>query len=491
MARNSKGGQGQEWMGRPREKALLLEVSADWIKLLEVTGDRHGGLTLTRVHIEAVDRETVVSDSLAAALKNGFSRLPVHSCIPRQLVNVRLLELPSTEPAEIADMVELQVGRQTPYSLNEILSGYKTLGVIRQGTYTRVMLVIAQRSIIRERYYSIEAAGLSVARMTVSSEGVLNWFLYRTRTEAPEKLVALLDVDSFFTHMIVVQHRKVVFTKSILWGAKQTSEGLDGFVQRVREAFQSCAEALRGEAIEAVTLSGAGIRIEGLAEAVGQAISIPCTKADCLDDVKPGKGCGNVRDERYATASLTGLIGMALAPNLLDFDFVPDVVRLREQLVRRSKVWSAMAALLVTSMVCASLYGLLAVGYRLGERDRLKAEAGALEGPAVDVERMLEVIRATRERQDSRFLPERLLPVIHRSLPELVYLESLTIDAGRRQIAMSGTAPSRKDIRELIRLLEESPFFAGVEEGGRTAMGKDERFSFQATGRFEEDMRND
>jgi len=107
------------------------------------------------------------------------------------------------------------------------------------------------------------------------------------------------------------------------------------------------------------------------------------------------------------------------------------------------------------------------------------------------VERMLEVIRATRERQDSRFLPERLLPVIHRSLPELVYLESLTIDAGRRQIAMSGTAPSRKDIRELIRLLEESPFFAGVEEGGRTAMGKDERFSFQATGRFEEDMRND
>jgi Tfp pilus assembly protein PilN len=56
---------------------------------------------------------------------------------------------------------------------------------------------------------------------------------------------------------------------------------------------------------------------------------------------------------------------------------------------------------------------------------------------------------------------------------------------------MSGTAPSRRDIREFIRLLEESPFFTGVEEGGRTTMDKDERFSFQATGRFEEDMRND
>jgi len=490
MAKHSKGGQTRDWTGSPRDKALLLEVSADWIKLIEVSGGR-GGVTLSRVHIESVDRETGISDSLAAALKGGFSRLPVLSCIPRQLVNVRLLELPSTETVEIADMVELQVGRQTPYSLNEILSGYKVLGAIRQGTYTRVMLVIAQRSIVRERYYAIEAAGLSVERMTISSEGVLNWFLYRTRTEAPEKVVALLDVDSFFTHMIVVQHRKVVFTKSLLWGAKQAAEGLDAFVQRVKEAVQSCNEALRGVTIEAVTVSGAGIHIAGIEEAVGTALSVPCGKADCLDDVKLGKGCGKVRDERYATASLTALIGMALAPNLLDFDFMPDVVRLRELLVRRSRIWSAMAALLLAAMVAASLYGMLAAGYRLNTRDRLKAEADGLRSRAVRVERMLEVIRATRERQDARFLPERLLPVIHRSLPEHVYLDTLNIDTGRKQITMSGTAPSRRDIRELIRLLEESPFFMGVEEGGRTAMDRDERFTFQVTGRFEEGMRND
>lgn len=489
MAGKSKGG--EEWTGRPRDKALLLEVSADWIKLIEVTANRGGQVTLARAHLEPVVQETVVADSLAAALKAGFSRLPVLSCIPRQLVNVRLLELPSIETAEIDDMVELQVGRQTPYSLNEILSGYKALGAIRQGTYTRVMLVIAQRSIVRERYYAIEGAGLSVERMTVSSEGVLNWFLYRMRKEAPGKLVALLDVDSFFTHMIVVQHRKVVFTKSILWGAGQVGEGVEPFVQRVREAVQSCGEALRGERIETVTLSGAGIHIDGLDEAIGQALSVPCTKANCLDDVKLGKGAGELRDKRYATASLTALIGMALAPDRLDFDFMPDVVRLREQLVRRSRMWSVMAALLVTAMVCGSLYGMLAVGYRLRERERLKAAADARQGQAVDVERMLEVIRAARERQDSRFLPERLLPVIHRSLPEHVYIESLNIDTGRRQIAMSGTAPSRRDIRELIRLLEESPFFAGVEEGGRTVMNPDGRFTFQATGRFEEDMRND
>lgn len=486
MARQNKSSRNLEWAGVPRDKALLLEVSSDWIKLIEISRVR-GKLTLSRAHIEAVTGQTVVSESIRDAIARGkFSSSPVLACIPRQLVNVRLLELPSVQPSEIADMVELQIGRQTPYSLNEILSGCKSLGVVRQGTYTRVMLVIAQRSIVRERYYAIEAAGLSAERVTVSSEGVLNWFLYRTRAYTPETLSALLDVDSFFTHMIVVQHQKVVFTKSILWGAGQSAEGLDIFVQRVKEAFQSCGEALRGEKIVSVTVSGAGISLKGIDEVLSKELSISCRKADCLEDVVIDKGCEKVRDPLYATASLTALVGMALAPNLLDFNFVPDVVRLRGQIVWRARAWSAMAGLLLTAMVCMSLYGMLAAGYRLERRNRLKAEADGLENRMVRVERMLEVIRATQGRQDSRFLPERLLPVIHNCMPVNVYLDTLDIDEVRSRVTMSGTAPSRKDIRELIRMLEESPLFVGVEEGGRTAMDRDERFAFQVVGRFEE-----
>lgn len=488
MANRNNGIRNSAWVARPRDKALLLEVSADWIKLIEVTGDRRGRLTLTKIHIEPVDHKTVIAESLKHALKSGFNRMPVLASIPRQLVNVRLLELPSTDPVEIADMVELQIGRQTPYSVSEILSGHKILGTIRQATYTRVMLVIAQRSIVRERFYAMEAADLPVERLTVSSEGVFNWFLNRTREESPEKVLALFDVDSFFTHMIVVQHRKIVFTKSILWGASQAEEGFDGFVQQIRESIQACTESLHGETIASITLSGAGPRIDGLGETLAEATGLACTKADCLDDVKLKRGCGTPRDQRYTTASLTSLIGMALAPDQLDFDFVPDVVQLRRQLRNRSRMWAAMAATLATTMVCASLYGILSIGYRLHKRDKLMQQANAIKQQAVDVERMLEVIRATRERQNARFLPERLLPSIHRCLPKQVYIEELSIDAGNRQISMSGTAPSRKDIREFIRQLEESVFFVGVEEGGRTAMNQDERFSFQVTGRFEEAM---
>lgn len=488
MAKRSKGNQVQEWTGAPDNKAVLLEVSSDWIKLMEVSGGR-AGVTLLRVHLEPVDHETVISERLQKALTGGnFSRLPLTTCIPRQLVNVRLLELPSVEPTEIRDMVELQIGRQTPYALHEILSGFKPMGAIRQGTYTRVMLAIVQRSLVRERFYAIEAAGYSVRQMSISSEGVLNWFLYHTRDDAQERVSVLLDVDSFFTHMIVIQHRKVIYTKSILWGAKMLSEGLDVFVQRVKEAFHSCAESLRGTAVESVTVSGAGVYLEGVESVLSSALSLPCQKADCLEDLRSGREREALRDARYATASVTALVGMALAPNLLDFNFVPDVVRLREQIGTQARRWSTAAAFLLTAMVSASLYGMLAAGYRLNALSDEKATADGLQRRVVRVERMLEVIRATRERVDSRFLPEHLLPVIHQSIPKDVYLESLELDIGRRRFSMGGVAPSRRDIRELIRMLEESPYFTGVEEGGRTAMDRNERFTFQVVGRFKEEQ---
>ncbi len=489
MAKRSSRQEAAGWAGKPLDKVLLLEVSGDWIKLLEVSGGR-GGVTINRAHLEPVDLEGSVAESLIAAIRREkFSVRPVIACIPGQRVNVRLLELPSTDPVEIHDMVELQVGRQTPYSVSEILSSAKTLGLTRQGTYTRVMLSIVQRSLVRERYYAIEQAGLAAKQMTISSEGVLNWYLYRTRNDDPEQVTALLDVDSFFTHMVVVQHHKVIFTKSILWGAKQVGDGLEPFVQRVREAFQSCGEALRDTAIQSVTVSGAGGRMEGLVTTLGEALALPCQPADSLEDVRLDKESAKLRDERYAGVSLTALIGMALAPNLLDIHFVPDVVWMRGLIQERTRMWAGMAGFAAAVMLAASLYGMLATGYRLNRLKSLKDEADALQPRVVRVERMLEVIRASVARQDTRFLPANLLPEVHRCIPEGVYLDTLEIGVDREVLTMGGTAGSRRDIRDLIRMLEESPCFEGVEEGGRTAMDSNERFVFQVVGRFKREQR--
>ncbi len=476
--------------GKTVKDAIYVEVGNDWIKMIQAETGR-GGVTVTRAHLAPLDAEVSIAENIAAALKRKkFSASSVFACLPRQAVNVRLLELPSTDSAEIADMVDLQIGRQTPYSRDEILSGYKELGRTRQGTYTRIMLAIVQRSIVRERFYEIESAGLEIQRMGVSSEGVLNWFLHRTRAEDHDKTMAVVDVDSFYTQVLVVRHEKVIFTKSILVGAKQLQEtrdeSLEQLSQSVKSALRSCREEHRDGEIASVTVSGAGVHVEGLTEVLEKAVSLPCESVDCMADVKLSKGVGDLADSRYETASLTGLMGMAMNPRTLEFNLVPDVVAMRKTLMESARATSAMASFIMLTMVSASLYAVLSCAFRAHEIKELKQKVNLTQPDVVKVERMIEVIREADKRQDSRFSPVNLFSAIHSCVPKDVYFETVDVDQQAMKIALAGTSAARKDIRDLIRLLEDSPLFSNVAEDGRVTMDQEKRFKFRVVGTFEE-----
>lgn len=483
MGKNKKKSEAVQQL-KPRGRCVFFEVDADWVKLLEVSSSK-GKLEISRALLTPMDPELIIADTLKDFFSKSKTSSPSLMCsIPRQLVNVRLLELPSTEPDEIADMVQLQTARQTPYSMSEILWDYKTLGYTRQGTYTRVMLGIVQRSVVRERYYEIEDAGLEVERMTLSSEGVIQWFLAHLGNQSGDKPVMLLDVDSYYTHMVVVQHHKVVFTTCIMWGAKQAGEGSEPFIKRVKEAVRSADDALHGVSISQMVLSGAAAGATSeMAASLQSQVGIACEPVDVLAPIKWGKGLGNIaQDEAYQTVSLTSLIGMAMSPDDLFLHFVPDVFLLRRQLEERHKRWSFVACSLCAAFVAGSLYATLSAGYRARRIRMLDEQIEGYRDDVTRVERMVEVIRATRTRQDIYMLPEQLLPEVLKSVPEGVYLDELEINIESGSFALAGTAPTRRDVRDFISNLEQSNMFQTVQEGGGTAMNRDERFQFQVSG---------
>lgn len=486
-----KGTKLQKSAGKPRKEVLLVEIGNDWIKLVQAESQK-GRVTLSKVHLEQIDSDTDISDSISAALKKGkFSQSSALVCMPRQTVNVRLLELPSTDVTEISDMVDLQIGKQTPYSRDEILADYKEVGYTRQGTYTRIMLAIVQRSIVRERFYEIEIAGIEIERMGISCEGVLNWFLHKTQGDTGAKATVLVDVDSFYSHMLVVHRRKVVFTKSILVGAthlmESRDESLDRLTREVQGAVQSSREELRDVDFESVVVSGAGVHIDGLEDALSSALSLPCETADCLSDVKLGKGATDLGDSRYATASLTALVGMALDPEGMVFNLVPDVVNARRRLMRTAFSTNAFAALVMLAMISFSMYAMLSYSFKASRLKVLDAKIAEIDPAVVKIKRKIEVVREAKQRQDSRLAIVNLLPAIHKCVPKDLYFENIDFDVDKQQVSMSGTASTLQGIKKLVKNLEESLLFVSVAEEGNAVLNNKGRYKFKVVAKFEEE----
>lgn len=174
-------------------KHTVIELGIDRVKLAEFAV-RSGGVTLTKFHVCQAPAEGTFEEVLADAVDvHGFDTNHVIGCLPRNMVTVRMFDLPSMDLAEIAGMVDLQFGKQVPYSRDEVVADYRVLKP-RDG-YTRVQLVVIQRGPLRECFNLMDAVGITIETMTVGSDGLAQWVAGRpTATEG--RAEAVLDIDT-------------------------------------------------------------------------------------------------------------------------------------------------------------------------------------------------------------------------------------------------------------------------------------------------------
>src|SRR3989338_9309222 len=150
------------------------------------------------VHIVQRDIKGISEEELPKIVKSALNdfnvRKPKVICvIPPQLMTTKNIEIPSLNPEEIKSIINLQAGRHTPYSREEIIIDYLTIGVY-QRNYTKVLLVIVNRNIIKKQLAILEQAGLKVAKVQFSSEGIARFYTKALDLTSQEAPVGFIDI---------------------------------------------------------------------------------------------------------------------------------------------------------------------------------------------------------------------------------------------------------------------------------------------------------
>ena len=446
---------------------VIIEIGSDWLKIIQ--SESYGkDPVISRVHLEKIPEDVAgLSKMISVALKKGhFAKIPVIGCLPRQTVNVRMLELPSTDHEEIADMVDLQIGKLTPYSKDEIVSDYRIVGAGRPG-FTRVMLNIVQRSVIRDRFHLLEEARVDVAKMSTSSEGLSVWCgtaLDQVGT------VAVLDVDSTYSDLTVMVNGVLVFTKNIKLGAnlllKSFDRCKDELCLKVRRSLETCQGELPGVIVGKILVTGAGKNINGLDDYLSSKLSLPAKTVDALKSTKKMPKKSDVNNVKCASVSLTPLIGMAIDPEGLEFNLVPDSVMSRRNLEEKAKSLTALSMLIMSTMVFASMYVAVNLHFNANRQDTLNAELLDTKPRVEELKKMDELINVINSRKDRTFSAVNIFAILHPLVPEGVSFDSikLDMDKGLDQVSFDGLASLNPSIRTLVKNLEESNLFCDVRQ---------------------------
>ncbi|OIO32987.1 MAG: hypothetical protein AUJ70_04235 [Candidatus Omnitrophica bacterium CG1_02_40_15] len=130
--------------------------------------------------------------------------------IPRHLVLLRFIELPSTDASEVKNMVEFQAFKETPYSKDEIIISYRNLGSYKKG-FSYIMLAIVKKEIIENM---MQQAKDEIEGIRLETE-LLYSFLLQKDIAKSNKVSLVISIKKEYVEIIITDNTKLIFSRSI------------------------------------------------------------------------------------------------------------------------------------------------------------------------------------------------------------------------------------------------------------------------------------
>ncbi len=335
----------QPFHSKRRNTVVALESSGECLKLALVVVGARGKKTVKLVARTAVLKEDF-SKTLMGLVEEGF--IPTESVlisIPRNLVTVRNLQLPTTDPQELKEMVNLQAVKQTPFSKDEIIADFH---VVRSspGGYTDVILVTTHRSVPNSNLKTLDEADLQGEGVRLSSQGVFHTYHLLKGISGDEESdpVAIVDIDFSFSDFIVIADGHICFTKALSIGpAKLMMDGEGGekevekFTDEIQRAMDIYGNEGIGEKVSKLVMMGAEVDIPGLIPSLRAKLNIPVERMSLTDGVEGSPEMLDLPDAQRGSLSFSGVFGLAWEPDSSLIDLTPPEVRLRESLAQKGK----------------------------------------------------------------------------------------------------------------------------------------------------------
>lgn len=383
--------------------------------------------------------------------------------LPRQALSAPTLELPSTNPTEIAEMVRLQLGQLTPHAPDEVMHAHLLLDVTSEG-YTRVLLLIVKREVVAQAINLCMAGGLSVGAVMTSSEAATRWVAAHLQDPAaPTERVGVLDLDTGLSEFLVVSQGRCEFTRAVpigwarmledpdKWGGKLVEEILtsmdlyrhgehEGQPQDLARLVLLGPEAMTGPLMD--RLGAMKMPVQRVDPMAGFAVTLP-TPLECPTSFVALLGAGETT-----------------APPLANF--APKELTVHHALQERGRDLARLGVLLVATMTlmsCLFIEKMIIATQFLG---RVTREAAAVAPAATEVEKAKMRIRVSQQRMGRETSTLRLLDRLYRAVPDDITLMGVQFEAGK-DMNVKGYSANMSHIFEFASSLGRLPIFGAVK----------------------------
>ena len=454
---------------RAEKRTVVVEIGMDWLKVGEVEVS-NAKRKITKMGIRRLTSS--IKKNLAQNIVDILKSLKIQSdtvitYLPRHLATIRILELPTTDKDEVADMVELQTIEQTPYSKEEIVTNFKILESNREG-YTKIMLVIVRKSVIVERLKLFQDAGLKIQFIGLSSEMSFNLsqqLLSNKHLTEEDTVIGFIDMDLNFTDFLFV-YNDVLFTRGIFVGREnilaEPEVWKDKFVNQIKNSIEIYKHQGFTKNVGKIVINRVAAEIENLQELLKQTLNLPVEVLDILDDIPLSEDALRVAKEYNKKTSLLAFFGSLLNNRESEINLMPKELRMKDIIEERSKQIIISGILLFSILVVISGILVEKIYNKSCLLNILKQQVLKTDKNASYVEEMKLKIDMIKSCLDKRYSVINCLNQLYKVVPDEIYFNSIAYEHGR-ELILTGSSDAMSVVFEFVTLLESLEHFEKIK----------------------------
>lgn len=433
--------------------------------------------------------EEAVIEKVKQALADLGVRNPrLVGVVPSLVAITRNIEIPSRNPEEIREIVNLQAGRHTPYSRNEIVVDYLSLGVFKN-IYTKVLLVIVPRTQIKRFYDVAEKLKFQIEKIVFAPEAMMRNAVRHLKLDSERLPVGFIHLDRATTEFLVASKGLVLFMRNIPVGAGHFSEDPENTQARLIDELKKSLEAYQSENIDQnpslLILTGVSRGVPlGLDAVLSEELRAK-TKAWSYQEAIPfGQ---EVKSNLLAQpVSFWASVASVTLFEELSVDLIPEENKLKRSVDERSREVIKTGILAMVCLTLASAVFVSHLYFKKAEIVLLNQRFEPIRKEAKKFAEAYDHIQLIKSHLAMRGRSVESLGELYGAIPKDMYLTEIRYDEGKK-FSVKGTAAARGSIFAFVGNLEDSLQFRNVEAkyvSGKTVDGK-ELSDFEIVAAFE------
>jgi hypothetical protein len=358
------------------------------------------------------------------------------------------LRLPTTQSAELQQMLDLQIDGLTPFPLEEVVYSFEPIETTENET--RLLVAVARKAAVNERVATLEAAGLQPEVVSVDAVSVFGDLIRRGTLPTDDKLNALVLVSTGAVNIIIYTLGKLTTVRSLVVDAAALDK--PDTLLAVREDLQRTIVATEVEQplreLGKVTFA---TWIEALRPQVAELTRAWGTNAETLAN----------GSAPTPAASLGFECAQADGPRL---NLLPEEWRERRRAAGFRKFLVRGTIVLLAIYVLALLVFLAMMGVKRAQLSKVDAEIAQRQGPFKTARDLHMTLVAMQKQLDTKYSSLEVLRAVSMLMPDNVKLNGFTYKKNE-SVTLRAQAQSAGMATDFISRLEKCELFSKVSTG--------------------------